>query len=168
MFLTWKFLVGGLWIGLSGNRKFFIASAAAYCLVLLLGMIGFTILLNHDQAVREWVREDPNRLLSYFEWIGVLAVIAKLWMAAFSWRSITPERVRKYLLIWFSGTLGLITLALLLWAGGTLSLTLMAFLDFLPLDVDRLRSLLILVALLVIPFARLGFAPSALARNRHG
>jgi len=159
LFLTWKFLVGGLWIGLCGNRRFFIASAAAYCLVLILGMIGLIILLDHDKAVRGWVREDPNRLLSYIEWIAALAVIAKFWMAAFSWRRISSHRVRKYLLVWLGSTFCLMALAILWWKGGRL---------YLPLDADRLRNLLILIALLAIPFARLGFAPSSLARNRHG
>ena len=59
-------------------------------------------------------------------------------------------------------------LALLLWAGGTLSLALMDILGLPPLDVDRLRALLLLITLLVLPFARLGLAPSSLAGNRHG
>ena len=158
MFLTWKFLVGGLWIGLSGNRKFFIASAAAYGLVVLLGIIGLTILLNNDRAVRGWVREDPNRPLLYLEWMAAVAVILKLWLTAFSWHRISPQRVRKYLLAWLASTACLITLALLLWARARFDL---------PVDAERLRNLLVLIALLIIPFARLGFAPSALARNRH-
>ena len=168
LFLTWKFLVGGLWIGLSGNLKLFIASASAYCLMLLLGMFGLAILLDHDEAFRQWLREDPDRPLSLFEWIAALGVSAKFWMAAVSWRKIAPQRVRRYFLAWCGGTLCLIALAILVWADGTLILSLMAFLNFLPLDVYRLRNLLILVALLVIPFARLGLAPSSLARNRHG
>ena len=46
------------------------------------------------------------------------------------------------------GTLVLIALAILLWADGLLSLELMTVLDFYPLDVYRLRNLLILIALL--------------------
>jgi len=38
---------------------------------------------------------------------------------------------------------------------------------YLPTDVDRLRSVVILLAFLGVPLARLGFAPSSLARNRH-
>jgi hypothetical protein len=167
MFVTWKLLVGGLWVGLSGSRKFFITSAVVYCLVPLLGFIGLAILLNHERAVRAWVTEDPNRVLSICEWIAALAVIAKFWLAAFSWRSIAPARVRAYLLLWAGATLSLIALANLLWAHGLLSLQLMAVTGFLPVDVYRLRNLLVLLALLVIPFARLGYAPSALAKNRH-
>ena len=166
-FVTWKLLVGGLWIGLSGSRKKFITAAVVYCLVPLLGFIGLAILLNHDQKVRTWATEDPNRVVRICEWIIALAVIAKFWLAAFSWRSITPGRVRAYLLLWSCATLLVITLAILLWANGLLTLQLMALVDSLPLDVYRLRNLLLLLALLVIPFARLGYAPSALARNRH-
>jgi len=158
MFLSWKFLVGGLWIGLSGNRKLFIGAAAAYSLALLLGMIGLIISLNYKEVVQDWIEEDPDRLLPFFEWLAAFAVIAKFWLAAFSWRKIDPQRVRKYLLVWLGGTFCLIALAILWWKGGRL---------YLPLDADRLRNLLILIAVLVIPFARPGLAPSALARNRH-
>jgi hypothetical protein len=157
MLLTWKFLVGGLWIGLSGNRRFFVISAAVYCSLAILGILSF-ILLFEQRSVREWIREDPNRLLSNLEWLAALAVIAKVWLAAFSWRRISPHRVRNFLLIWFGSVVCLLTLALLAWAGWRF---------FLPLDSIRLGNLLILIALLAIPFARLGLAPSALARNRH-
>jgi hypothetical protein len=106
-------------------------------------------------------------LLSICEWIAALAVIAKFWLAAYSWRSISPVRVRAYLLCWTGATLLLVTLAILVWAHGLLSLQLMAMMDFLPLDTFRLRNLLVLLALLVIPFARIARAPPALARNRH-
>ena len=158
MFLTWKSLVGGLWIGLSGNRKLFIASAAVYCLVALMGIISL-VMLFEQKEFRAWIRDDPNRLLSYLEWVAAFGVIVKFWLAAFSWRRISSQRVRKYLLVWLGSTLCLVALAALLWAGARL---------YLPLvDADRLKSLLILIALLAIPFARLGLAPSSLARNRH-
>ena len=51
MLLTWKFLVNGLCVGLSGNRKLYIGSAVAYCLAALFGIIAFAWLLNHDQAI---------------------------------------------------------------------------------------------------------------------
>jgi hypothetical protein len=38
---------------------------------------------------------------------------------------------------------------------------------YVPIDVDRLRSVVILLALMVVPLARVGLAPSWLARNRH-
>jgi hypothetical protein len=71
-------------------------------------------------------------------------------------------------MLWAGATLMLVILAKLIWADGCLTLSLMSVLDFLPLDPYRLEYFLILVGLLTVPFARLGFAPSALARNRHG
>jgi hypothetical protein len=85
-------------------------------------------------------------------------LIAKFSLAAFSWRRIAPQRFRQYLLIWSGGTLCLIALAILLWSGVR---------HVVPLDVYRLRIVLILAALLVMPFARLGLAPLSLAKNRH-
>jgi hypothetical protein len=57
---------------------------------------------------------------------------------------------------------------MMIWADGTLSALLMAVLGFPPIDSLRLGSLLILVAILVVPFARIGLIPGALAGNRHG
>jgi hypothetical protein len=73
MFVTWKLLVGGLWVGLCGSRRAFITSGAVCCLVPLLGFIGLTMLINHDRAVRAWATEDPNRVLSICQWIAALA-----------------------------------------------------------------------------------------------
>ncbi|HTL18313.1 MAG TPA: hypothetical protein VL793_13845, partial [Patescibacteria group bacterium] len=167
MLLTWRFMVGGLCEGLTGSRRLFIGSAAAYCLAAILGITGFACLLNHDRAFMAWVRRDPNELLSVFEWTVAVAIIAKFWLVAYSWRRISWRRTRQYLLLWTGATLLLVILARLLWAHGCLTLSLMSALDLLPLDPYRLKCFLILVGLLTVPFARLGFAPSALARNRH-
>ena len=167
MVLTWKFLVGGLWIGLSGNSKLFIASAAVYCLLPLIGMLGLAQLLNHRTAVRAWIREDPNQLLFWIQWIAALGVIAKFWISARAWHGFDPRRVQRYLLFWCAGTLSFAALALLLWADGLLNLSLMALLNFPPLDPLRLRNLLLLLALLAIPFARVGLALPSLLKNRH-
>ena len=163
MVVTWRFLVGGLWIGLSGNRKLFAASAAPYGFVPVFGLIGVLLLFRNSQSLLRWIQDNVDRLLPALGWIAALAFVAKVWLAAFSWRKITPQRVRQYLVVWLAGTVCLIALAMLLWAG-------LRYL--LPSDIYRLRSLLILVALLVIPFARLpfarlGLAPSSLAKNRH-
>ena len=165
--LTWKFLVDGLWIGLSGNLKLFIASAAIYCVVPLLAMLGLAQVLNHKAAVRAWIREDPNQLLALIEWIAALGVIAKFWISARAWRGFEPRRVWQYVLFWCAGAVSLVALALLLWADGLLNLSLMALLGFPPLDPLRLRNLMLLLALLAIPFARIGLAPASLAKNRH-
>jgi len=38
---------------------------------------------------------------------------------------------------------------------------------YVALDIDRFLSLIILVSLLAIPLARVGYAPWSLAQNRH-
>jgi hypothetical protein len=131
-------------------------------------VIALVIAVNNDVAFRAWLRRDPNRLLSWFEWAAALVLAAKFWLAAFAWRNISRQRVRQYLLAWCGGVLCLLALGWILWADGMLTMALMAVVDFLPLDPIRLRNLLVLVALLVIPLARLGLAPASLAKNRHG
>ncbi len=166
MFVTWRLLIGGLWVGLSGNRKLFLTIEALYLSIPILFLIGMTILLNHDKEVRAWVTNDPNRLLAIIEWLVALMVVLKFWLAAYHWRNIAKPRARAYLLLWTGATLLVAGLAVLMWLRGALSLQLMEM-DFLPLDVYRLRNLLVLLALLVVPFARIGYAPAALAKNRH-
>lgn len=167
MFVTWRCLIGGMWVALSGKRKPFLITETVYLLVPILSLIGLTILANNDLAARAWVHEDPDRLLTTFEWVAALAVVVKFWLAAYNWRHIARARAHTYLLLWTGATLLVVILAILLWMHGVLDLLLMQVMDFLPLDVYRLRNLLVLLALLVVPFARIGCAPRALAKNRH-
>jgi len=164
VFFTWRFLVGGLWAGLSGRRSIFAAPFVFWSFAILVQIVGLT---NYDWEFRLWVRHDPNLLLAIVEWIVALAVVAKFFVAARTWRNVSSKRTRNFLLAWAGGTICLGALAMLLWAHGLLSLELMAFGDFFPLDIVRLRNLLILVSLWIIPFARLGLAPTMLAKNRH-
>jgi hypothetical protein len=160
--VTWRFLIGGLWVGLSGSKRLFVGSALACCLALILAVIGLAIFGHYVETHRDRP-PDPNRFLAVLQWVAALAVIAKLWMAARHWRHIAPARVRRYLLIWSGGVFCLIALALLLWADGMLS----ALLEVCPVDPLRLKYFLLLFALLVVPFVRLGIAPLFLAKNRH-
>jgi hypothetical protein len=153
MFITWRFLVSGMWIGLSGNRKFFAASAAPFALVPALAVIGFIMLLR-NQSRLVWVADNLDWLLACFG----LAVILKFWLWAFSWRDIRPESVRQYFFFWVGSTLFVIGMATFLWRG---------LQPHLPPNAYGFGLLLILIALLVIPLARIGLAPSALVRNRH-
>jgi hypothetical protein len=70
----------------------------------------------------------------------------------------SPRYQRMYLLVWFAGTASLVALGVVVW--GMLRM-------YPPFDVDGLRSAVILLAVLAVPLARLGLAPSSLARNRH-
>ena len=76
-----------------------------------------------------------------------LGIIAKLSLWVFSWRDVAPERVQQYFIFWTGSTLGLIGLGVSLWRAE--------------------RLLVVLVAILIVPLARIGFAPSALLKNRH-
>ncbi len=156
--LTWRFLVGSLWLGLSGERTLFAASAIPYAFLPVVGLIGLLVLFRRGESLLAWLRTNADGLLPAFVWIAALAVIAKFWTAAFCWSKMAPHHVRQYLLVWFGSTLCLTTLSVLLWAG---------LRYVLPSDIYRLRSLLVLVSLLIIPLARVGLAPSSLARNRH-
>jgi hypothetical protein len=164
--LTWKFMVGGLWLGLSGNKKWFIRSMAIYLVVLVTGAIAMTILSNNS-AVREWFRNDANRVLDFLEWIAAAAVIGKFSLAAYSWRGISTQSAWSYLLLWLGGTICFVTLPIVIQAGGAIVLMAMAVLGSAPMDTLRIKHLLLVCALLPIPVARLGLAARALAKNRH-
>lgn len=168
MLATWKFLIGGLWIGLSGNRKRFLGSVAVYCGTGILAFITLNILLANDIAFRAWIRRGPDRLLSNFEWVLAAIVIAKFWLASFSWRGISSRRAFQYFLLWAGSVAVLIVFASMLWAGGLLSPLLSGVAGLFPLDPSRLQHLLILGALAVVPLARVALAPSSLAKNRQG
>jgi hypothetical protein len=66
--------------------------------------------------------------------------------------------VRQYLLLWGLGTSCVLAVALLILKGVP---------AFLTLDGARVRTLVILAALLALPLGRVGLAPASLARNRH-
>jgi hypothetical protein len=149
MFLTWRSLVSHLWSGLSGMRPLFMASVISL-VALVTGLP-----LNSGPLVI-WLR-DPSRF-GLFVWVAVAAVIAKGALAAFAWRRVSRRHRRGYVLVWLAGTASLLTLGL---ACSGLVRT------YLPFDVDRVRSAVILLALLALPLARVGLAPSSLTRNRH-
>ncbi|OFW47286.1 MAG: hypothetical protein A3J29_08840 [Acidobacteria bacterium RIFCSPLOWO2_12_FULL_67_14b] len=151
MFLTWRFLVSRLWSGLSGRRPLFVASVVAIVVLVIAGLV-----FDADRLPR-WLLDDPARLAPVV-WIAAIAVIAKYWIAAYAWRVVTPRYLRVYLLIWLAGTASFLAFGIVVW--GVVRI-------YLPVDVDRLRSLVILVALLAVPLARVGLAPASLTHNRH-
>ncbi|HET9132380.1 MAG TPA: hypothetical protein VFO86_15600, partial [Terriglobia bacterium] len=155
MLLTWRFLVGGLWIGLSGNNKLYVVSAIPYA---FLPIVGMASLILFQQRAQEWIQHNLDRLLPTMEWIALLAVIAKLSLAVFSWRNIAPQQRKRYLAIWIGSTLCLVALTMFVWT---------SLQHVLPSEVYPLRNLMILCALLTIPLARPGLATRTLAKNRH-
>jgi hypothetical protein len=153
--LTWRFLVGGMWLGLSGNARVFAFSAFPYVVVPLLVVPG---LLIFDEPIQSWLLENTRQWLPVAVWIAAAGLVVKLWLAAFSWRAVPHKYLRQYLPLWLLGSACLIALAFLI--GDLLALVL-------PEDTYRVRNLLTLIGLQSIPLARLGLAPSFLAKNRH-
>jgi hypothetical protein len=151
MFLTWRFLVSRLWSGLSGRRPM-IVGAVVSIVVLVIASLVFDA-----GRLPGWLLADPARRAPV-AWIAAVAVVAKYWMAAYAWRGVAPRYRRVYLLIWLAGTASFLALGIAVWGIARI---------YLPLDVERLRSVVILLALLAVPLARMGLAPSSLSRNRH-
>ncbi|HEY3862621.1 MAG TPA: alpha/beta fold hydrolase [Verrucomicrobiae bacterium] len=149
--LTWRLMVNGLWVGLSGKRLYYFGSPALQVIVtvLLLLVIGIW-----PDTVGSQIRNHPSLMISIAGWTLVLAVMMKLWFAVFSWSRITRRRMWQYWLIWSSFTLCFVAL-------GILSPSILT-------NTFRLEHLIVLAAFLVFPLTRLGLAPLFLAKNRHG
>jgi hypothetical protein len=140
-----------LWTGLSGSRPLFMTSIVSVPL-LALGAVVFSA-----NRLPGWLLEDPARM-GAFAWILAIAVTAKFWLAARSWRRVAARYVRQYLLLWLAGTTCFVIVALDLWRTMRTSAA---------LDIDPYQIAVILLPLLVMPLARIGLAPSSLTRNRH-
>jgi hypothetical protein len=69
-----------------------------------------------------------------------------------------PQRVNQYLFFWIGSTLCMLAFAVFVWE---------VAIPHLPPDAYGVHNLLLLTALLIVPLARIGRAPSALAKNRH-
>jgi len=146
MLLTWRFLVGGLWLGLSGNKTAFALSAVPYVVVPLIVLPA--ILVNStNSSLLGWIHDHSNRLMEVLVWILAAAVVAKFSLAIYSCRNTPPSFVRRYLPIWLAGTVVFVALAVVL--------------------SGIMQTATILIALLLVPLARIAVAPSSLARNRH-
>jgi hypothetical protein len=156
--LTWRFLVGSLWLGLRGNNRLFAISALPYAVVPFFGLAGFAVTWTHRSSVVSWVQSHSDAVLTQLEWFAAIAVTLKLCAAAWSWRKLPAERIRRYLLFWASATVVLIAFAVMIWSDLPTS----------PLlDTHRLRTLMILMAIMFLPLARMGLASSSFAKNRH-
>ena len=151
LFLTWRCLVSRLWSGLSGMRPLLVGSVASIVTLIVAG-VAFD-----GHRLPGWLLADPARVAP-LAWIAAVAVVAKYWMAVYTWRRLAPHYLRTYLPIWFAGTASCLGLGLVVWDLVRL---------YVPIDVDRVRSIVILMALLAMPLARVALAPAMLTRNRH-
>jgi hypothetical protein len=149
--LTWRFLVIRLWSGLSGSRPLFMISVMSVLLV-----VSAALVFDADR-LPVWVLGDPTRMAGIV-WLMSIAGVAKCWLAAYSWRRLSGRRLRQYFLVWGAGTACVLALAMLLW--GVVRI-------YVALDIYRFQSVMLLGALLAVPLARVGLAPSSLTRNRH-
>ena len=104
----------------------------------------------HDSDQNRW-----ESSLAAGRWRPVSALLAVSKNASCHARAFC---VRVYLLIWLAGTASFVALGLVLWGIAR---------THPPLDVDRLRNLVVLLAFLAVPLARVGLGPSSLERNRH-
>jgi hypothetical protein len=151
MLLTWRFLASRLWTGLSGSRPLFIASVM-FVVFVAVGSLVFDV-----TRLPGWVLDDPARMAAA-AWVLAIAVIAKYWLAAFSWRRVSARYMRQYLLLWGPATACLLTLSLVFW--GVVRI-------YVALDIYRFQALVVLAALLALPLCRVGLAAACLTRNRH-
>ena len=142
--LSWRFLVSGLWLGLSGNRRWVIGGVGFQVAGLVALIYGIVFAVNHYR---------DHYLAACVTWLGwglLGAVLLKLWLAVFSWKNITPLRKAQYALLWAIATLFVVLPAWLVCP-----------------EIFWLKHLVLVAALLPVPLARIGLAPRALANNRH-
>jgi hypothetical protein len=144
--LTWRLMVGSLWVGLSGSLRMFVGSAVLHVMIAVL-LVWSVVWMGR----LFWTH--LNQLVHNFRWVGwaiVAAAVLKLCLASRSWDRITPGRTRKYLAAWWLATVCFIVFVLAV-----------------DPPFAALKHVLILAAFLPVPLARLGLAPSFLAKNRH-
>ena len=144
MILSWRVMVSGLWVGLSGSAKLFAGVAILNVAMLSLAVWGTVFWVNHF----DWKRLE--HYVTWTSWALVSAALLRLWLAVFSWSKISARRTWRYAALWAGGTACCVALAMLVCP-----------------NVFWLKHLAILAALLPVPLARLGIAPVALAKNRH-
>ena len=153
MLTTWRCLVSGLWIGVSGSRNLFVISALPYALApVVLAIV--VVVIERRRPVIGWILDNVNTLLPLTALALAVAIIVKIALAIRSAARIG----RQYMVIWSAATGLLLALALLL--SNRLDLVT-------PSHATHLRNIFVLIALAYVPLARLGIASSAFDRNRH-
>lgn len=148
--LTWRLLVGGLFIGLSG-KNWMLATATCGVFALILGtpfvMMG---LRQHPMAYRRLLR-----LPSWLPWViagfFVLKVAIAFGLTAYATRQgwVSSRSIGRYLVLWLAAT------------------AFLAFAAWLVIPVQGWpRWLSTLLALFSFPLVRMAYAPIALGRSR--
>lgn len=145
---TWKQLVQGLYIGMSG-RDWAVKGIAFATLAFI--TVGFLAL--------GWILDSRNRI--------VIAWGAIPWLM---WMSVALKLILAMRVMHSGAARGLFTRRQLISAAIAWDVCVLALYGLLALILPEIlfgRHFLLLVAILVVPFVRLAAAPLAVARNRH-
>ncbi|HEY3391650.1 MAG TPA: hypothetical protein VGK58_03010, partial [Lacipirellulaceae bacterium] len=152
MLLTWSLLIGNIWLGYSGRPAFYYSFVA-------FGMAGLLMTLVF---LVWWAESSRSRddlivnLLPWLPWLLAAAISAKVWAAVGcacqlrSRRLISSKYIAVFFCVWLTAT------SCLVFQGWLLS----------P-RIEWLRNVFMLIALCMIPIARIAATPLAIARNRH-
>jgi len=153
LLVTWSFLVSALWMGYSGRTGAYYTYVGISLISVFAFAMCFGIWLDTPQnrgeiflAIQHWIPWGLAALFTFKCWLSVAALAV-----ARRSRLASNRAVASYLCFWLLATGTIVLLACLM-----------------SPRVEWLRNLLILVALLAVPSARIVAAPLAVARNRHG
>jgi hypothetical protein len=151
IFLTWRMVAVNLCFVLAGNEWF--AGAAVLLMVAACGAGANVIsVLQQDQAHWSWFWRFLPKLLAFLVAVKFLPAFL-VFRVALKRRLLAPSALLGYLAVWFWLVAGWLTALLLL-----SHLDKELILPVLPLS---------LAIVLLVPLARIGFCPIALAGDRH-
>jgi hypothetical protein len=146
--LTWRFLIGGLYLGLSG-KYWMLALAGVGVFLAFFGAIFLLASLSSNPAIiLEYILSPPAAWLWVLATLLVVKVAAAFRLAESARRRglVTPLAMRRYFALWFVITMALVSAV---WFSG--------------FEDSTLRSALVFLALLAVPLLRVSCAPIALA-----
>jgi hypothetical protein len=150
--LTWSLLIANIWLGYSGRPAFYYSFVAV-------GMAGLLAVLYFLVWWAEFPRSRDNfivNVLPSLPWLLAAAIAAKAWTAAACARLahrrglVSRRHLAMFLCVWLAAT------SCLMYRSWLLS----------P-RIEWLRDTLLLVALCIIPAARIAATPLTIAWNRH-
>jgi hypothetical protein len=148
IFLTWRMAVINLCFGLTGNR--WLGNAPGLLPLLFWTAIAvFHSALDPNGVVWSWLLSHASELL-------IVLLILKFLLAGVAFRAcllgrlLSPSGVARYIIVW-----------------SLMAATLLATLLVLGHPPQDIVTPACLVVVLLVPLARIGFAPLALARSRH-
>jgi hypothetical protein len=152
MLLTWSLLIGSIWLGCSGRPAFYYSFVA----------VGMAALLTTLVFLVWWAESPRSRdnlivnLLPWLPWLLAAAISAKVWAAVGC-----AHQLRRRRLI----SSGHIAVIFCVWLAATSCFFFHAWL--MSPRIEWLRIILVLMALCIIPVARIAAAPLTIAWNRH-